>query len=197
MKKRRWILTIAAMVIFAAMLCVSIIRLARLPVYKGGGVFATLMPLPYEKMVDAPYILTGKVVKKEPREGIEITEDDIQRYCYSRVTLQVNEVIKGKVGKTFRYREDGGTSKEGWVYRVDYTNVVEIGDEVLIFAEKQNTSLTYETVFQIVDGVVAVGQEDLPALYLQRMIEAGGEQPGQIQLLIEKYLELVRDGIAQ
>lgn len=197
MKKRILTVLLAIALVCTAALSVFLIRLAKLPVYKGGGVFATFMPLTYEKMVDAPYILTGKVIKKVPREGIEITKDYIQRYCYSRVTVQVDEVLKGEVGKNFHYRELGGTSKEGWVYRVDYSRQVEVGDEVLIFAQKENAPLYFETVFLIRDGMLTVRKEDVPGTYLQRLVTEFGREPENIELSIEEYLEILRNRIAR
>ena len=105
----------------------------------------------------------------------------------------MDEVIKGEVGKTFLYHEDGGTSKEGWVYRVDYSRTVEVGDEVLIVAGKERTALTYENIFPIQDGMVNLKQEDLPWELLQDLTDAGLKiyYP---QLPVDVYLELLRLG---
>lgn len=145
----------------------------------------------------AVHVVYGEVLSKGESSVIEY-EGESRTDCFRDVTIEVIESAKGGLapGDTLTYREWGGETDEK-IYIYYGTEIVEVGDHVLIFQSPKLGPLT-DAYFWIVDEStkeVRIGANRVENVFAEQ-VQALSEEEKYLSVTVDELLQAVRDYVA-
>ncbi len=177
-------------------------------VRKGGNMMAPYaFPVTFYDIVDqeSKYenVVLATVTKKKLYE--EYNKEENRLICYSIVTVEVEEELRGSGKKTLQYMERGGVSREGWEHHIPTVTRVEVGDQIILASyDSQTSRRDYYGFRNFNHSELRIVRREKVLLWpylLPSNFDPGEEDhayyhDGVYELPVERYLQILRDGMA-